>query len=250
MPKAIEFSHPELDADELAWLATQHDVESRIVFTHVDGTSTSYEVEDGPFDEHFLGQLPATNWTLIVQDVEKHLPDFRALFAAVDFIPDWRIDDLMISYAAPGGGVGPHLDTYDVFLYQCAGQREWRLGSAGECEPDPSNNQLSLLLPFADEHPYLAHPGDVLYLPPAVPHWGLARDFCMTWSIGMRAPNLAELKAGAERLLEQENVDIGSLSPGDADVFYADPDLAVDEAEPGMIAHAAVQRAGRLLGNA
>ncbi len=246
-PGALDGIDPTLDADELAWLATQPDVESRLVFTHIDGDVTRYEARDGPFEEDELASLPRRNWTLLVQDVEKHLPDFRALFAAVDFIPDWRIDDLMVSYAAPGGGVGPHLDNYDVFLCQGEGQREWRLGKASACQPDPSSVDLSLLRPFFDETPHIANGGDVLYLPPGVPHWGIATDFCMTWSIGMRAPNLAELKAGAARVLDIQHQHALDTSPADTEVFYADPDLGIDEAEPGFISDAAIRRAKKLL---
>jgi 50S ribosomal protein L16 3-hydroxylase len=247
MPGALDGIHPTLDADELAWLATQPDVESRLVFTHVDGQVTRYEARDGPFAEDELASLPRQNWTLLVQDVEKHLPDFRAFLAAVDFIPDWRVDDLMVSYAAPGGGVGPHLDNYDVFLCQGEGQREWRLGDASACQPDPSSGDLSLLRPFIDEAPHIASDGDVLYLPPGVPHWGIATDFCMTWSIGMRAPNLAELKAGAARVLDMQHQQALDTSAADTEVFYEDPDLSVDEAGPGFISDAAIRRARILL---
>ena len=113
MPGALDGIRPTLTSGELAWLATQDDVESRLVFTHRDGDSTHYRVQNGPFENDVLSSLPRQNWTLLVQDVDKHLPDFRALFSAVDFIPDWRIDDLMVSFAAPGGSVGPHKDNYD-----------------------------------------------------------------------------------------------------------------------------------------
>ena len=247
IPRAIDRIGPSLDGDELAWLATQPDVESRLVFTHGDGEVARYEVRDGPFAEDELASLPRRNWTLLVQDVEKHLPDFRSLFATVDFVPDWRIDDLMVSYAAPGGGVGPHVDNYDVFLCQGEGQREWRLGDAAACLPDESSHDLSLLRPFVDDAPRMASVGDVLYLPPGVPHWGIAREFCMTWSVGMRAPNLAELKAGAARVLHADDPQSEDISSADSEIFYEDPDLGVDEAQPGLISAAAVRRARNLL---
>jgi 50S ribosomal protein L16 3-hydroxylase len=247
MPAALDMIQPSLEPDELAWLATQEDVECRLVFTEHDGGVTSYEVEDGPFDDDFLGSLPGRNWTLLVQDVEKHLPEFRAHFTAIDFVPDWRIDDLMVSFAAPGGGVGPHRDNYDVFLCQDAGQREWRLGHGDDVIPDESSGDLSLLQPFEDERPLTATSGDVLYLPPGVPHWGIARDFCMTWSIGMRAPTLAELNAGIARILHEGDVQSADVSPTDSEVFYEDPDLAIDEAQAGLISDAAVRRTKQIL---
>ena len=127
LPGALDSESPALSGEELAWLATLDDVESRLVFTERHDGGTRYRVESGPFDEELLSSLPDSDWTLLVQDVEKHLPDFRQLLSLVPFIPDWRIDDLMISFAAPGGSVGPHKDNYDVFLCQGSGHREWRI---------------------------------------------------------------------------------------------------------------------------
>ena len=247
MPRALDDIRPSLNSGELAWLATQEDVESRLVFTHVRGKDTHYEVRHGPFQNDVLSSLPRRNWTLLVQDVEKHLPDFRALFAAVDFIPDWRIDDLMVSFAAPVGSVGPHRDNYDVFLCQGEGVREWHLGDKETVIEDTSSNDLSLLKPFVDQEPQAAGCGDVLYLPPGLPHWGIARDFCMTYSIGMRAPSLAELNAGAARLFDTMDDVTTKSSASGADVFYEDPDLAANEAVPGFISTAAIGRAKELL---
>jgi len=247
MPGALPGIRPALSSSELAWLATQEDVESRLVFTQSDGKDTHYQVKHGPFQNDVLSSLPRQNWTLLVQDVEKHLPDFRSLFTAIDFIPDWRIDDLMVSFAAPGGSVGPHRDNYDVFLCQGEGQREWHLGDKDASVEDASSSELLLLKPFVDREPQTAVDGDVLYLPPGVPHWGIARDFCMTYSIGMRAPNLAELNAAAVRLFgERDDVTAKSSATG-AEVFYEDPDLTIDEAVPGFISGAAMRRAKQLL---
>jgi len=247
MPGALSGIRPSITAGELAWLATQDDVESRLVFTKRGGDGTRYEVRHGPFPNDVLSSLPRQDWTLLVQDVEKHLPDFRALFAVVDFIPDWRIDDLMVSFAAPGGSVGPHRDNYDVFLCQGEGIREWHLGDKDNVVEDESSNELSLLQPFADRNPQSADEGDVLYLSPGVPHWGLAKDFCMTYSIGMRAPNLAELHAGAARLFEDLGDVSAKSSVAGVDVFYEDPDLTTDEAIPGLISASAIRRARKTL---
>lgn len=242
MPRAAPDTGPSLDPDELAWLATLDDVESRLIFTVREGGSTRYRVEHGPFEAEYLSSLPRQDWTLLVHDVEKHLPDCRAFFGAVAFIPDWRIDDLMISFAAPGGGAGPHRDNYDVFLCQGAGIREWRLGNKDDCIDDESSGELSLLRPFADDRPQVASEGDVLYLPPGIPHWGIARRACMTSSIGMRAPSVAELKVAAARLYG-----IDDAATDNAEVFYEDPDLSIEEAAPGLISGAAIERAGKLL---
>jgi len=247
MPRALDGIHPSINSGELAWLATQEDVESRLVFTQGQGKDTHYQVKHGPFQNDVLSSLPRQNWTLLVQDVEKHLPDFRALFAAVDFIPDWRIDDLMVSFAAPGGSVGPHRDNYDVFLCQGEGIREWHLGDKEKVLEDESSKELSLLMPFVDQEPQTVADGDVLYIPPGVPHWGIARDFCMTYSIGMRAPSLAELQAGAARLFDELDDVTAKSSATGTDVFYEDPDLMTNEAIPGYISGAAIRRAGETL---
>ena len=238
MPQALPAGLPELSADELGWLATLDDVESRLVFSERNGESTHYRVEHGPFDERMLAALPPKDWTLLVQDVEKHLPDFRRVIRQASFIPDWRIDDLMVSFAAPGGSVGPHRDNYDVFLCQGVGQREWRIAPANANLEIAESAELSLLEPFADESPVIANSGDVLYLPPGIAHWGIASESCMTYSIGMRAPTLSEFMAGIARIHEAE-FDHERIE----DAFYSDPDLAESEAEPGLISERALARA-------
>jgi len=215
MPGAIRSMRPVISRNELAWLATLDDVESRIVFTERSGAASRYRAESGPFEPDYLQALPKRDWTLLVHDVDKHLPTMRRLFQQVPFIPDWRIDDLMISFAAPGGGVGPHQDNYDVFLCQGIGLRDWRFTS-GQVEADPSaSDDLALLREFEDGESCLAQKGDVLYLPPGVPHWGTAKRACLTYSIGMRAPS-----------------------------FYEDPDLQQTEVRPGYISRQALNRAG------
>jgi hypothetical protein len=216
MPQAMKFVRPAITRNELAWLATLDDVESRIVFTNRGESQTRYRVETGPFDTGFLRTLPKRDWSLLVHDVEKHLPTLRKWFDLVPFVPDWRIDDLMISFATPGGGVGPHRDHYDVFLCQGIGLREWRLSSQSLDADPAASHDLVLLQEFDGDERYATRAGDVLYLPPGVAHWGTARRACITYSIGMRAP------------------------PG-----YADPDLQLTEARPGYISPAALERAGK-----
>ena len=129
MRSALGRVQPSISRNELAWLATLEDVESRLVFVDRNNNKCRYRAESGPFDPEYLRCLPTRDWTLLVHDVEKQLPAMRALFQHVPFIPDWRIDDLMVSFAAPGGGVGPHRDNYDVFLCQGIGIRNWRYTS-------------------------------------------------------------------------------------------------------------------------
>lgn len=236
--RGIESVAPVLSADELAWLATQDDVESRLVLTHTVDGATSYRLESGPFPETRLSALPEQDWTLLVQDVDKHLPDFRAHFTPFACVPDWRIDDLMISVAAPGGSVGPHVDNYDVFLVQECGIREWRLTDLADSTPDTSTEGLSLRQAFAPKVVHTAANGDVLYLPPSVPHWGVATEFCMTYSIGLRAPSQAELLAGAARVLGSGKEPASTAET----TFYSDADLQAAECAPGMIHAATIRR--------
>lgn len=223
---------PEISPDELAWLATLDDVESRLVFTESRDGKTCYRMETGPFSDETLRALPEDNWTLLVQDVEKHLPAFRSYLALVPFVPDWRVDDLMVSVAAPGGSVGPHVDNYDVFLVQATGSRHWKwTASTVPFCPDKSD-QLRLVEDFVGDAEATARPGDVLYLNPGVAHFGIAEDLCVTCSIGMRAPQVSEL---AGRSVEGE------------DTFYTDRELDPAEARPGYISPAALRRAKALL---
>ncbi len=242
LPSAAGDDLPALDADELAWLATQPDVESRLVFTDRTGGKTGYRVEHGPFSDSDLNSLPANDWTLLVQDVEKHLPDFREYFRLVPFIPSWRIDDLMISIAAPGGSVGPHKDNYDVFLCQGEGSRQWLVSDERNVPADSSVDSLSLLLPFEPTEQRLCHTGDVLYVPPGVPHWGVAKDLCTTYSIGMRAPTKDELRAGYERIYAPGSGTSAEEANHVQTIFYCDPDLQVSEARDGKIAAESVRR--------
>ena len=192
MPGGLPRIRPAITRNELGWLATLDDVESRLVFTdRIDGRCR-YRAETGPFDPEYLQDLPKRDWTLLVHDVEKHLPAMRAWFTHVPFIPDWRIDDLMVSFAAPGGSVGPHKDQYDVFLCQGIGVRSWR-HTTNEVLPDPSaSTDLALLTEFGSDEQWDMLEGDVLYLPPGVAHWGTAIRACITYSIGMRAPQISD----------------------------------------------------------
>ncbi|MDJ0794683.1 MAG: cupin domain-containing protein [Woeseiaceae bacterium] len=235
MPQAVDKLRPAVTRNELAWLATLDDVESRIVFTDRSHDRVRYRAETGPFDEEFLAALPARDWTLLVHDVEKHLPTMRRLFDLIPFIPDWRIDDLMVSFAAPGGGVGPHRDNYDVFLCQGIGVREWHVTSDDVANDPHASDDLALTTEFTGEISHECRNGDVLYLPPGVAHWGTAHRACLTYSIGMRAPQVSDL---AETLPDAER----------DDVFYTDENLQAGEARPGYISEIAAHRAVQVSG--
>lgn len=184
---------PELDADDIAGLACDELAESRLVIgSHSGGAWT---LRYGPFGEADFAALPECDWTLLVQDVEKHYPPLQRLLTAFEFLPRWRIDDLMVSVAGPGGSVGPHVDQYDVFLLQAAGRRRWQIAESFDPELE-TDCELNVLRHFRSEQEWILEPGDLLYLPPGVAHFGIAEvgpTPCMTWSIGMRAPSAADL---------------------------------------------------------
>lgn len=180
---ALTFLTPE----DLAGLAMEEDVESRIVIEK-DG-QTPWELKRGPFTEDDFTSTPATHWTLLVQGVNHWLPEAAELLSAFEAIPRWRLDDIMVSYAPTEGGVGPHYDHYDVFLIQGKGTREWRL-TTQYCTLDNylPNMPLRLMDKFLVEETHFLEAGDMLYLPAKVGHWGISRsDDCMTWSVGYRS---------------------------------------------------------------
>lgn len=183
--------------DELAGLACEEEVEARLVIGDV---ATRFRLEHGPFEEDRFERLARREWTLLVQDVDKHVPDVARLLEPFRFLPDWRIDDIMVSFAAPGGSVGPHTDQYDVFLLQAQGRRRWQLSERFSPELR-ADCDIKVLQRFAPEREFVAEPGDILYLPPNVAHFGLALDEAMTFSIGFRAPDQRELSAALAREL-------------------------------------------------
>ena len=177
-----------IDLQTLSSLALREDVESRLIRRH----ARRWRVDHGPLENADLAAMPSRNWTLLVQDIQHHLPDAWQLLRAFNFIPDARLDDLMISYAAPGGGVGPHYDSYDVFLIQAHGRRAWRVASQFD-RRIRRDVPLKMIHPFDAEHEWILEPGDMLYLPPGIAHDGVALDECITLSVGFRAPRSYEL---------------------------------------------------------
>ena len=183
-----------LQPRELMQLACREDAQARVVVR----TGRRWEVHHGPFTAAFFKRLAPARWTLLVQDVNHFLPRARELLERFRFLPYARLDDVMVSYAPRGGGVGPHFDSYDVFLLQAHGRRRWRIGAQRDLTLVPGA-PLKLLARFRPQEEHVLEPGDMLYLPPGVPHHGEAVDACMTFSIGMRAPSQAEAKVMQER---------------------------------------------------
>jgi 50S ribosomal protein L16 3-hydroxylase len=185
-----DFESP-IDADELAGLALEEEVESRLVIEHGE---RPWELRRGPFTEDTFSTLPEREWTLLVQAVDQFVPEVAELLEQFRFLPSWRIDDVMISFAAPGGSVGPHFDNYDVFLLQAHGKRNWKIGQMCSSEsPMLQHADLRILAEFEESAEWVLEPGDMLYLPPRLAHYGIAEDDCMTYSVGFRAPSAAEV---------------------------------------------------------
>ena len=227
---------PPLSRAALFDLAGRDDVESRLVVRR----GADWSVRHGPLPRRALPALRAPDWTLLVQGLDLQLPAARAMLEAFRFVPDARLDDLMLSWASDGGGVGPHLDSYDVFLLQVQGRRRWRVGRVA----DPAwieGAPLKILRRFEPEQEWLLEPGDMLYLPPRWGHDGIAEGECMTCSVGFRAPSREGL---ARELLQR----LADAAPAD-ERLYADagqPATAAPGAiPPALLAFAeqAVQRA-------
>ncbi|PWF47758.1 cupin domain-containing protein [Massilia glaciei] len=206
---AIPGFKPLLTLEALAEMARQNHIESRLI-TSVDG---HWEMQHGP-----LAELPARTqkaWTMLVQGVNLYHAGADALLRQFNFIPDARLDDLMISYATEGGGVGPHFDSYDVFLLQAQGRRRWRIGAQKDLSL-VEGMPLKILSKFKPEEEFVLEPGDMLYLPPHYAHDGVAEDECMTYSIGFRSPAYQELGEAFLQFMA-DSIDL----PG----RYADPEL-------------------------
>ena len=189
-PRALPHFQSPITAEELAGLAMEPDIDSRMVWQDTG----VWHQQVGPFAEHaFQGEMP---WTLLVQGVDRYHPGVSTLRNTLPPLPRWRFDDVMVSFATDQAGVGPHFDRYDVFLLQGSGQREWRIGPHCDDEtPQLQENGLNLIPPFEPVETYVLEPGDVLYVPPGVAHWGVALGEAITYSLGFRAPSVGELMA-------------------------------------------------------
>jgi 50S ribosomal protein L16 3-hydroxylase len=208
------------DRASLVALATRDDVESRLVVKE----RGRYALAHGPFRRTDFKGLPARGWTLLVQGLNLHSDEADALLRRFAFLPFARLDDLMASYAVPGGGVGPHFDSYDVFLLQGFGRRRWRYGRQRDLSLVP-DLPVKILRTFTPRDDQVLSPGDMLYLPPQYAHDGVALEECMTYSIGFRAASAQELATGFLDFL-RDRVTIEGR--------YADPDL-VPTNEPARI---------------
>jgi 50S ribosomal protein L16 3-hydroxylase len=229
-----------ISPDELAGLACEEGINSRIVLEQGldQNRSSPWQVIYGPQEESIFSHLPESNWTLLITDVEKHLHELADLLDKFRFIPDWRIDDLMISYAAPGGSVGPHVDEYDVFLLQAKGQRRWQISlQKNHADNFIPGLELRILKEFVPEREWVLNPGDMLYLPPGIPHHGIALNECITYSIGFRAPSYAEMLTGfIEYIIQSRPIS----------QRYQDPDLCVQQ-NPGEITESSLAKVQNLL---
>jgi 50S ribosomal protein L16 3-hydroxylase len=205
---------------EVLAAAGRDEVPSRLVI----GSGKRWSLEHGPIPAHRFKQLPGRNWTVLVQDTNHFSRAAAALLARFDFIPHARIDDVMVSYAVPGGSVGPHVDSYDVFLLQGRGRRRWQISRQRDLGFVPGLS-LRILESFKPESEWVLEAGDMLYLPPGVAHHGIAETECLTWSIGFRAPSDADLVAGFLDYLGEE------LAPSG---HYADPGARATS-QPGAI---------------
>ncbi len=216
IPQAFSNFQSPISAEELAGLSLEEDVVSRLIIE--DRKNRDWKLQHGPFDESIFTQLPENDWTLLVQHVDSLDPDVNSLLEAFRFIPNWRLDDIMVSYAPDGGGVGPHFDYFDVFLLQGEGQRRWKLGpKCDESSPLIPGQAMKILQSFKTEEEYVVNPGDLLYIPAQYAHWGEAVGESVTYSIGFRAPSHGEILLDFSQEVASDT---------NEQQRYSDPDLA------------------------
>jgi 50S ribosomal protein L16 3-hydroxylase len=234
--QAIPDIQPPLSREQLFELADQDEVEARLI-THF---RNKWQLEDGPFAPDELPSVKQRAWTLLVQGVDLHDDRARALLDRFRFVPDARLDDLMISYATDGGGVGPHFDSYDVFLLQVKGKRRWRISAQKDLTLQ-AGLPLKVLQNFQPQQEWLLEPGDMLYLPPHIAHDGIAEGECMTCSIGFRAPSASELTAQFLYHLAERGETV--RKPG---ALYRDPQQAAVK-RPAELPGTLVEKVGAIL---
>lgn len=239
-PLLIRNAFPDYDSpvtpEELAGLALEEEAESRLILEQ--GGDHPWQLRYGPFEEEDFLQLPESHWTLLVQEVDRWVPEVAHLLEDFLFVPAWRLDDVMVSYAPDGGNVGAHVDNYDVFLIQAVGRREWRIGSTPVDEevlvPDVD---VSMLADFEPDEVMTLEQGDMLYLPPRIAHHGIAIGPCMTFSVGFRAPSQEEIVSTVlARVIDEM----------DPMARYSDPDLEMPD-HPGRIGALAVEKVRNLV---
>ena len=227
-----------ISADELAGMACDEQVESRLLIAEPD--SGQFELLHGPFEESRFGELPDSHWSLLIQGVDHWIPEAADLVERFRFIPSWRLDDLMISYSTDGGGVGPHYDNYDVFIIQASGRRRWEIGGhylerETEFLPD---QPVRILKQWQPEQVWELEPGDMIYIPPRVGHNGIALgNDCINYSVGYRAPHAHEMLHSLSGFCEHNSVD---------ELRYSDPALSPRSAS-GAILEADMAQVRQLL---
>lgn len=233
---AISNFESPLSPDELAGLALEDEIESRIVQeNHREGP---WNLRSGPFSEEDFSALPDSHWTLLVQAVDQWVDEVSELLNRFRFLPNWRLDDIMVSYAADQGSVGPHFDYYDVFLLQGYGQRRWQLGQHCDANsPILQNCDLSILQDFQKEQEWVLNPGDMLYIPPQLAHHGVAQGECITYSIGFRAPSEADILG---------DIALDAASKLSNDKRFTDAGIALPD-NPGEIDSAAIDKLQKLI---
>ena len=227
-----DFVEP-LSVAEILELAGRDEAESRLITRR----GRDWDLQHGPISRKVLRTAADSRWTVLVQDTQHFSHEAYQLLKQFAFIPYARIDDLMVSYAVKGGGVGPHFDSYDVFLLQGAGKRRWQISAQTDLRLKPGT-PLKILAHFKSETEWVLEPGDMLYLPPGYAHNGIAETDCTTWSIGFRAPSKQELSVAFLDFLRDELALEG---------VYKDPDLAATR-HPGQIDRATEKRIAELLG--
>lgn len=223
-----------LEPDELAGLACRPDVLSRLIIEK--GGDYPWQARQGPFSKKDFDALGDSYWTVLVQEVDRHVPAVADLFDQFDFVPHWRKDDVMVSFAAKEAGVGPHVDSYDVFLLQGTGRRRWEVAPASSELRDREGLDIKMLQNFEPTETYELEPGDMLYLPPGVPHNGVAIEPCLTFSFGFLAPSRAEV---VRDFADWYECKYGATRYADGDLF--------DDDQPGLIDESDINRLLRLI---
>ena len=220
-----------ISPEELAGLACEEDVHCRLVMEK--GGEHPWQLRYGPFEEQDFLDLPESHYSLLVSECEKWIPELTDLIDQFRFIPDWRIDDLMISYAPAGGSVGAHVDQYDVFLLQALGSRRWQYDESRSLNaPVIEGLELAILQEFSPAQEVVLNPGDILYLPPGFAHHGVALEPCMTYSIGFRAPTATQALESFAFEYESNAVEVPR---------YGDADLELDR-HPAEITDTEIER--------
>lgn len=222
--------------EEVAGMSCDERVESRLIMEK--GGKRPWDLKRGPFKPAMFKKLPKTHWTILVNGVDRFIPRVNAFLDHFSFVPFWRMDDIMVSYADDKGNVGAHVDNFDVFLVQAAGKREWMIEDRPVLKDDfIPNLPVRLLKKFKPTHRWVLEPGDILYLPPRFAHHGVARGKgCMTISVGFRAPTTEEIL---------NSVVSSALSQQENPIRYSDPDLKSQP--PGEIAPTAVRKIAKLV---